>query len=1790
MSRPTPALRLPYFERGDTYSATLDRARMIMVDEQLRAFGDAVGDGVVDGLDIDILGQSIRLSPGSAFVNGTFCQMLLAADLPIPQDGEGVFLQRQPNSFVKLGKFSSSRKALVSEPLAVMPPYFSANVVDGMVELYIDWSSASIATKYVNIMTDGIFFASVDRTQGGFSMSIEEGSSFFISLVPYSYIGEEGTHSSQLLVTRFYADREPPPPTGVGVVENFESASVVFDRAPTGLVRDRVVRWRRVDGFGNEFGDENEAIVNPYATHVVILNLENNVRYRLSVFHRSLYGSSSFEVKKYFSPSQSAAPGDVDDISAEVLRSDTGRFFLRIKPLINSPYADLDSTYVRIHKNGSFGFEYSSNDILLPRSGVLDVYSLNVTQGSSSYTRLIEDNSVYTVVVYRRVGGRDTRGRFSRVYTGDSTPPPPVYGISGVADSRGGLRFTWGHDQPNEVLKYEVGISARRILSRTLILDEPLQDAVYIGTRFTGMFCDISLTVQGRSLRITALSNDYFDTIEGFDVVHMDLSGKSIRDVVSFINSASLRFRSRTGGIVYLFSQLVEARAAFTLSDTVSLSADGVRLFPVDGAAELLASVSGSRLSPISPIKIRAGIIDGPFEDNTGGFFSAGGMVLQAISPSENHASLNYAYELGDIESSTSVKTRISSYSIPGALVKPGFRYEVAIRAVDHSNNASELSTYDFNSPFPDDMADPGLLDSVFSSPVDEGMLVVWDEYMDLPASRFNIYRASISASGTVGPYAQIASVDSLSNHYVDIMVTDGFSYLYKVGYENIWGKRSIPPSNTDSTSKIGVVSQFVSRSQLPGPTGLRAEMVGDDLICSWSAYQYACDGLQVWVSDPVSGHFRLAGDVSRDSASFTYKNARTAKGEYRFAIRAIVSECTAVVASLDNPPGNSLLLYTGNAPSNLTDARIDLRNLHDPVVASTKNLLLQHRHFRYSDGSDFRIDLGDNYVVSDYSTEDGVIFTPLSAIEPGINASTGVVLINGGPPAVSYVVSSDGSIEFATAVDVNSQIRLVVFGTTEVDGILNQSRIGDVSAQQFSSGKLSLGVLPDINHDEQFVNMIPATCLAETADGYKWFATVNERRKVRYYHTEPSLGWSEVSVDIADAQAEAPLGSMPTGFPICRGGGRSFIYDIWSDGSRAFLATSLGSYFVSNIFNLQIGVSRELRASAPPDDCGVIHRVRILAPNVVAFVGFRGIDIMIDQGDGTDMLYPLASSIGLSDGVRCFRDIIAISENVFLAISSSALWRISIQPNGVVARSQVRPVSSGGSVIWCAFKLGEQVFVYTDDGMFVGDNSLSFFDPVEFMPPRLRVLDIVNADLEHVILIATHSVWVFRDSGAIRVYESKARLGRACVHDGKLFVCTEDGLLRTDAATDIFSSESFKFNKVHMPNFSDGRFFLPLTVRSDGIRIYVGGEGAVLSATNINRWGKLVDTYLTPLSGGESFSSDLVKESPTLYVDGKPRHLGVYFQFSESASYFEPISADTVESSVVESGQAECIFFDDPPSSDQDVRVARSYLAWLHPRGSWAHIDYCAPVAVKINGRIINDGSRAARPYDDVAYLASMTPQFGEEASNQRYFMSAFSDMVAHADFMLVNAANPSNGQPEEYGVHKFSRANMRALMRKIERANRYVYDTFALARMGVDSEYKLPHPTIRVDLLANAFVAPYGVRRSSLDLMGILWTEYFGDEVRGGIGVWDAEDIGYRLPPVISREVNAGALAPNYAPLAADEDALSVPIEDLSFSGEFTYFGAIPGVMRFFGRRRPNGTVLVGPPDVLLEKLDQF
>lgn len=1771
MTRPTPSLRLPYFERGDRYSAAVDKSRMMMLDEQLHAFSSAVGDGVAYGLDASVIDGSVFISSGAAFINGVFAQLMLERSCPYPNIGEGVFLKKQTNMISRVGNFSSSRKVVVNDVSPPYPPTFNAYVSDDSAFISFDWSGASVTALYAYLIIDDIYVAQISRSDDVFQHPIREGSSISLRMQAFGYSDTPGLFSDELTVSRPFADVIPPAPTGVAAVENNASISVVFDKSASGLIGEKIVSWRRVDVFGNEVGDEFSVEVPVYKSHCIIRDLINGSRYRVSVSNRSIYGKTSNPVNKYLVPTSAAQPGDVDDMDAVILRNSLGSFYLSVSAISLDGYDPMNNLYLRIHKNGNLGFAWTSKDIKMPDSGKIELSTVQVMQGSSFVTQSFEDKSTYTIVLFRKVGQSQTRGRFTRVISGDSTPPLPVADISGSSSIAGSVRFNWAHPDPSDVSYYELSVVSYPILARIENVTEPPSDSIYIARRYSSNMCDFNFTISGVTLRIEGVDDNNFTPVDGFSEVSLDLTGKNITDVIAFINYANIRMKSKATGITYSMFQLIEARPAFSLGPNPSQTIDSKKISSPSLAAQKLAAMTNARLQDTSPILFRTGIVNAGsvVDDYTGGFFASGGIILQVKDSSDS--SITYTYTTGAQTAQVSQKTKLKTYLLPSGLTKPRTKYSISIVAVDEYNNKSIASSFDLFSPFSDDISAPGELGGVFAAVVQDGIMVTWNGKSRLPAKKFLVYRSQITSSGSLGPYGLIAEVDPSAYEYLDLMVLDGNSYSYRIGYENFWGARSMHPETYELEGKVGVLTTFVSRSENPGPTGLSGKFVNDDFVLSWNAYTRPVDGFELYVSDPSTGRFSRVGSVDNKSTTYTLRDFKRANGEYRFAIRSVVSECSVVTSQVTSPPDGSMLLFSRSQDGSLKDERRLLSGMVDPVLENAEQLIAEHRHFRLDENNDFRIDLSDLYVIDQYVSEDRLIYTPVSPIEVGIDPSQGVVFVNNSVTSVGYQIFGDGSIEFVQELPSNSIVKSVVFGTSEVEGVLDGEQIGILSAGQFTSGVVSRGVMPSVSHDETFMDMLPMTCIMQSADNFRWFATVNERNKIRFY-SESDSKYSEVAIELADAEVDTPLGSVPSSFPISRGSSRAFIHDMEFSGKIGFVASSVGSWMYANTSD--IGTILEISSSLPPDDAGSPFRIRIFG-DIVFIIAFRGIDMARIQADGT--LTPLATGLGMQGGVKCFRDIIRIDGSNFIAVAANAIWKISIQPNSQISFRQLPPISSGATLIWSCFSWGGLPYIYSEDGLFVGDPSGSEFSLLDTVPGRLKIID-THIEQDFVLLIATNSVWRLDSSSASKMFQSDVRLGRCAVHADRLFVCSDDGLLRTGSDTNLRESSKYVLRKMSMPKFPDGRFFVPLTVKSHSGRLWVGGEGGAISAVNFNRWSNYCDLY-------SEISVFDIKESPTVYINGKPRHVGVYFQFvADGSSVFSRLAADQEYESQVEVGLPECVFLEEPPEEFSEVEVARSYHAWRHPKGRWAHLDYAAPIALKVNGKQINDGSRAKRPYDDVAFISSLTPTFGEESSAKKSFDSAFQEMQNHAKFMLINSENAETGEPESYGVHRFSRSNMRILLSKIERVNRFVYDRQALAFLGVDGNYRLPDPLIKVDLIANAFESPYGVRSSLLSSLGIV-SSPFEEVLVGDKGTYDAEDIGYRLPPVIPKDPTEGSLEPDYEPLAEDAAALSVPIEDLAFTGEFTYFGAIPGVNRFFGRRRPGGPVLVGPSTILPE-----
>ena len=65
----TPQYRLPFFQQGEFYYTPYDQERSNITDTQLEALSSLIGDGVLDGWNVSLIGGSVVVSPGQGFIS-----------------------------------------------------------------------------------------------------------------------------------------------------------------------------------------------------------------------------------------------------------------------------------------------------------------------------------------------------------------------------------------------------------------------------------------------------------------------------------------------------------------------------------------------------------------------------------------------------------------------------------------------------------------------------------------------------------------------------------------------------------------------------------------------------------------------------------------------------------------------------------------------------------------------------------------------------------------------------------------------------------------------------------------------------------------------------------------------------------------------------------------------------------------------------------------------------------------------------------------------------------------------------------------------------------------------------------------------------------------------------------------------------------------------------------------------------------------------------------------------------------------------------------------------------------------------------------------------------------------------------------------------------------------------------------------------------------------------------------------------------------------------------------------
>ena len=91
----TPRIGIPYFGRGDLYSAQTDAVRMSIIDSQMYAMAEILGDGIINGLAVSQTGDTtVSISPGMALFDGKVFRLSYSYNLNCNTDGK-VYIRKR---------------------------------------------------------------------------------------------------------------------------------------------------------------------------------------------------------------------------------------------------------------------------------------------------------------------------------------------------------------------------------------------------------------------------------------------------------------------------------------------------------------------------------------------------------------------------------------------------------------------------------------------------------------------------------------------------------------------------------------------------------------------------------------------------------------------------------------------------------------------------------------------------------------------------------------------------------------------------------------------------------------------------------------------------------------------------------------------------------------------------------------------------------------------------------------------------------------------------------------------------------------------------------------------------------------------------------------------------------------------------------------------------------------------------------------------------------------------------------------------------------------------------------------------------------------------------------------------------------------------------------------------------------------------------------------------------------------------------------------------------------------
>jgi|LauGreDrversion4_2_1035121.scaffolds.fasta_scaffold00340_5 hypothetical protein len=1774
----TKNYNIPFFRRGDAYSASIDQSRFKQIDEELNSISSVISTGVISGLNVEQYSSNeIIVKSGVFCINGKIYNHAI---------DEIIYFESSQPSYVYINS-GASQQVVLGAKSAIS----SVEYVDSIANLpvsSVDFESISpynvkikfnenLPADYSKITIYRSFYQDLDSAEEigtVFAPSIEyddigivAGNTYYYWFKLEDVNGIVSDFSDFFVYTAQIDMGIPAPPTGVVCYPAHRSVGVTWEQSVSRNINYYQITYTHQDEVRQVFLPSSASVY-------VINNLTNGypVFISIKVVTFSFIESETININSV--PVFNPGARDVDSISCRFLTGaesggTTSILLEWTNPVIDpnlpdksigeidelSGKYDVITKYIIWEIRGSGAVSIQSIPTIASNDQVAIINNFTYVNGfGNNIVQPLKDNSYYLIKLYRMVNGREGVGRYVYVKTGDVTPPVAVSSVSATLLENGAVNFSWFNEKILEIYKQEIKIQKAIINSTTY--DYSAAATVYL--KFTNK-------LTGPSVNTSSLAYALF--VDNFPFRIGISNGYLIVEIDQERVDAGLNAGSSLG------LNLIQSIDIIAPPEGIYLGINNLNLLQLRDKIDLLYPILEVKWNPstgrtVTYLKITdfidirnvSGIPDNEIEisstiDVEPKFPSADisfadspdAVIFYGLNPGYSFEDIAKYVSLGNVEL---VKIdfigQVSFYNLAANFVNPSTRYYITISVYDFASNKSAETTYFYDTPALWQILPPSSPSRQTAFIDNELIKVAWAPSVSDYVNGYKILRAKVSGEFSLSVeeissliWEEIAFAGRFDYEYVDYTADYGQYYVYRVTTVGILGK--VSPSFY-GLNENGQTTAIIKMYDLPvGELIVNLNIVqnNDDVNLIISNKSSTHDGYIIYRSFNKGVYVQI-GSISASSSNYVDKNILIYSGTYSYCVRPISTESFVLINAEEIDNAGILLAKV----TKINESEIEVENLSSSafllssyLLSELQDKILEHKHLKYDEVFDFRVNLEQEYVFSSFETDNNQRFYVLDEIPNMPESYQLIVLLNGELSSVAYTFNivrkilkfntklapMSGETFSSEPYQVLPEIKLIINPGGETFNNLPEERISSLFAQQIGSGKVNTSMIPDMFHSGLKGDKLkPTECLAESLDGFKFLVTLNEKRNYLIYNSS-SGQYSEISeYEYNEIDPSIQLATK-VGFPLNKT--RNYIiYDALNIvGTENFiLCTNRGVlYYYQNGGEFRI---KELISSEPPSDSGPCHRIFYFsAIKIILCLSFRSFDIIkiTDNGDAV----VTRTDIGLNFNCHVFRDAVHTVDGTFYVTSDIGLLKIDLPPMDWMPRTssssssfnqqQLEPkitqlgfVSGQSTDIYSIWKSADNstIYISTEIGIFESSNGGLIFSRINNYKNMPRLWHVFNYQ-GTLFAVSDHSVWRKReDENTFKeIYKnSKVYFRKFIIKYGRLIFTTSDGIYRSDSVLYAKYYDTIKLSPINVANAENGKRKIVYSLVDFGPYVIACMEGKTMLMYSLDRYSDHIDLNVNVVQYGYD-------DYPLVYLNNEQIDLGVYFQYSA-----EGLSND-------------CVFFDFNIDETSSVKIIRQYAQYMLPSGGWARRDFAASCFLYKNNIILNDGSRAEKPVNQIAYYSDLVHSLDDTVSDIDGVESNLVALRNQALFTITNKIN-DEGIITEYGIHRFTRNNIRNLIDKIDIVNSNIYDIEDGANMGILSSLRIPYPSLNVDLIANVLPSPYGVQLSTLISLGINYEIYNVPTYEGTLGTYDPEDPTYYLPPIPLAARIDGVDQPNY------------------------------------------------------------